>query len=142
MRYWDTSAIIGLLVDEAASTAVRHEHARDIEMSTWWGTQVECVSALARLDREGLLSSPATRDAFRRLDRLSAGWTEVAPSERLRTVSQRLLRTHILRAADALQLAAASVAAEDHPGSLPFVTRDVRLALAAEREGFPTVTPA
>lgn len=141
MRYWDTSAIIGLLVDEPSSAGVRDEHARDIEMSTWWGTQVECVSALARLDREGRLSPTATSDAFRRLDRLSAGWTEIVPSERLRTVSQRLLRTHALRAGDALQLAAASVAAEDRPRSLPFVTRDVRLALAAEREGFATVTP-
>jgi predicted nucleic acid-binding protein len=49
---------------------------------------------------------------------------------------------HPLRSADALQLAAALIAAEDHPGSLPFVTLDDRLALAAEREGFTVVRPA
>jgi predicted nucleic acid-binding protein len=57
-------------------------------------------------------------------------------------MATRLLRVHPLRAADALQLAAAIIAAEDDPRSLPFVTLDDRLALAAEREGFPVVDPA
>lgn len=48
----------------------------------------------------------------------------------------RLLRLHPLRAADALQLAAALVLAEHDPRTLPFVTLDERLALAAEQEGF------
>ena len=142
MRYWDSSAIIVLLVSEAASAAVRAEHGRDIEMATWWGTPVECVSALARLEREGVLGSADLAAAFQRLDELAAGWTEVQPSERLKATAVRLLRTHALRAGDALQLAAASAVAEDHPRSLPFVTRDARLALAAEREGFATVTPS
>lgn len=41
-----------------------------------------------------------------------------------------------LRAADALQLAAAIVAADFNAASMPFVTLDVRLAEAADREGF------
>lgn len=142
MRYWDSSAIIALLVVEATSEAVRLEHARDIDMSTWWGSEVECVSALARLEREGRVSPPAMTDALRRLDQLASGWAEVQPTDRLRTAALRLLRVHSLRAGDALQLAAASAAAEDHPRSLPFVTRDVRLALAADREGFPTTVPS
>ncbi len=75
-----------------------------------------------------------------RLDELSLAWHEVQPVARVRTVAIRLLRTHELRAADAFQVAAAIVAAEDSPGSLPVVTLDARLALAAEREGFPVVT--
>lgn len=142
MRYWDSSALIAMLVTEAASEAVRTEHARDIEMATWWGTQVECVSALARLERERALSSADLAAAFHRLDELASGWIEVQPSQRLRVTAVRLLRTHALRAGDALQLAAASAVAEDHPRSLPFVTRDARLALAAEREGFVTVIPS
>jgi predicted nucleic acid-binding protein len=43
---------------------------------------------------------------------------------------------HPLRAADALQLAAAVVAAEGIPASLSIVTLDERLAAAARREGF------
>jgi predicted nucleic acid-binding protein len=140
VRYWDTSAIVGLLVDEASSVSVRQQHASDNEMTTWWGTEVECVSALARLEREGRLGSAAVGAAFQRLDRLAAGWVEISPSTRLRTIAERLLRVHALRAGDAFQLAAAIIAADDRPGTLPLVTRDDRLALAAEREGFPTIT--
>lgn len=139
MRYWDSSALIALLVTEAASAAVRREHGRDIEISTWWGTQVECVSALARIEREGALSSTDLAASLHRLDELASGWVEVQPTQRLRATAVRLLRTHALRAGDALQLAAASAVAEGHPRSLPFVTRDSRLALAAEREGFVTI---
>lgn len=51
----------------------------------------------------------------------------------------RLLRVHRLRAADAVQIAAAIVAADFQPGSLEFVTLDVRQADAAEREGFRVI---
>ena len=53
----------------------------------------------------------------------------------------RLLRVHPLRMADAFQLAAAIVAAENHPASLQFVTLDDRLGQAAEREGFTFPRP-
>jgi hypothetical protein len=43
---------------------------------------------------------------------------------------------HPLRAADALQLAAAFAAAERRPASLAIVTLDERLANAARKEGF------
>lgn len=118
---------------------VRAEHARDVEMTTWWGTQIECVSALARLEREERLTPAMASEVYVRLANLAAGWAEVVPSERVRATAERLLRVHPLRAGDALQLAAASAAAEDHPRSLSFVTRDARLALAAEREGFVTI---
>ena len=71
-----------------------------------------------------------------RLTKLAKAWVEVQPSSSVRRVAIRLLRVHPLRAADALQLGAALVAAEDHPETLPFVTLDDRLADAATREGF------
>jgi uncharacterized protein len=48
----------------------------------------------------------------------------------------RFLRVHPLRTSDALQLAAAFVAAERRPSSLEVVTLDDRLAAAARKEGF------
>jgi predicted nucleic acid-binding protein len=60
-------------------------------------------------------------------------------TDRLRDIAERLVRIHPLRAADALQLAAATVAAEGQPANLPIVTMDDRLTLAADREGFPVV---
>jgi uncharacterized protein len=142
VRFWDSSAIVPLLVEEASSPAVLAAYIRDPEVVVWWATEVECVSALARLEQEGRLTTPALSEALERLDELARAWHEVQPGERSRQVAIRLLRVHGLRAADAFQLAAAIVAAEDQPGSLPVVTLDGRLAGAAEREGFRVVDPA
>ncbi len=141
MRFWDSSAIVPLLVAESFSTEVMAEYESDPEAIVWWATEVECVSALARLEREGSLGGPTMVDALERLRGLAGAWREVQPIARVRQTAIRLLRVHGLRGADALQLAAAIAAAEDHPASLPLVTLDGRLAQAAEREGFRVVSP-
>lgn len=120
---------------EAAGTA----YGQDPDVIVWWGTSVECVSAVARLERLGELVTEATTEALARLDEVAAAWHEVQPTERLRTTARRLLRVHDLRAADALQLAAAIAGSDGEPSSLPLVTLDDRLAKAAEREGFHIV---
>ena len=74
--------------------------------------------------------------ALQRLQQLSAGWHEIDPSDEIRETAARFLRVHPLRAADALQLAAAFAAAERRPASLEMVTLDDRLANAARKEGF------
>jgi len=140
MRFWDSSAIVPLLVAEPSTRALVDEFVRDPELVVWWGTEVECVSALARLEREDLIDARAMGEALARLDGLALAWHEIQPGARARQVAVRLLRTHNLRAADAFQLAAAIAAAEDSPGSLPLVTLDGRLATAAEREGFRVLT--
>jgi hypothetical protein len=110
-------------------------------MAVWWATEVECVSAVARLERERLLRAPAVAAALERLDELRDGWQEVEPTDGLRRTARRLLRLHALRSADALQLAAAVAAAEENPAALEIVTLDERLAEAARREGFVVVEP-
>lgn len=108
----------------------------DPAMLVWWATEVECVSAIARLERQEELSTDATEAALGRLDAFAEGWSEIQPVEAARRTARRLLRVHNLRAADALQLAAAVVAAEGQPASLEIVTLDDRLTAAARREGF------
>ena len=142
MRFWDSSAVVPLLVAESTSAAVLREYELDPEVVAWWATEVECVSALARLEREGNLAARSLSEGLRRLGALGRTWREVQPVTAVRTTAIRLLRVHPLRTADALQLAAAIVAAEDHPATLPLVTLDDRLAQAAEREGFAVVLPA
>ncbi len=71
-----------------------------------------------------------------RLGRLQTDWQEIAPTDDVRLTAQRFLRVHPLRSADALQLAAAIVAAEGSPQTLEFVSLDARLRAAAQREGF------
>ncbi len=142
MRFWDSSAVVPLLVDEPSSAVVLGELERDPDVIAWWATGLECVSALARLEREGSLDSAGMSAAMGRLDALEVAWAEVQPGDQLRALAVRLLRVHALRAGDSLQLAAALVAAEGHPGSLAVVSLDERLALAAEREGFRVIRPA
>ena len=141
MRFWDSSAVVPLLVEEPSSVSALREYEQDPEVVVWWATEVECASALARLEREGSLSGSSPGEALRRLGALAQAWREVQPVARVREVAMRLLRVHELRAADALQLASALAAAEDHPATLAFLTLDDRLAGAAEREGFPVVRP-
>ena len=59
----------------------------------------------------------------------------------VRRHAERLVETHPLRAADALQVGAALVAAHDDPAALEFVTLDQQQAQAAEREGFHVLGP-
>jgi predicted nucleic acid-binding protein len=139
VRFWDASAVVPLLVEEAARPAMLAVLAADREMLVWWGTPVECTSALARRERERALAPRAVAEAVRRLAALAASWEEVLPADVVRATAQRLLRVHALHAADALQLAAAIVASEHEPATLPLVCLDDRLAEAASREGFPVL---
>jgi predicted nucleic acid-binding protein len=137
LRFWDSSAIVPLTVAEASTEALLATAAQDPVMCVWWATEIECVSALSRLEREGALTAGAITTALDRLDRLAEGWNEVQPTTTLRGMARRLRRVHTLRAADSLQLAAAVIASEGLPASLNVVTLDERLAAAARREGFP-----
>ena len=136
MKFWDASAIVPLLVAEESTRRLQALAAKDAAMLVWWGSAVECISALARLERNSALNARAMTLALQRLRQLTAGWHEVDPSDEIRETAARFLRVHPLRAADALQLAAAFAAAERRPASLEIVTLDDRLANAARKEGF------
>ncbi len=134
MRFWDTSALVPLVVMQPATSVVRELLAGDPTLIVWWGTRIECVSALARLRREGTLEPRAERAARKALEALAGEWSEVLPTEAVRTRAEHLLAIHTLRAADAVQLAAAGVWARSQ--RRPFVSLDERLRDAATREGF------
>jgi hypothetical protein len=114
----------------------------DASIVAWWGTRVECESAISRLEREKRLPRHAAAAARGRLDRFAATWHEIQPVDALRDSARRLLRVHDLRTADSFQLAAALVAAESRPSSATFVCLDERLGAAAEREGFSVLAAA
>jgi predicted nucleic acid-binding protein len=141
VKFWDSSAVIPLLVPEATSGSVQRLYADDPVMAAWWATEIECTSAIARRQRLGQLPEDVAAEAFVRLKALREGWHEVEPGEELRESAKRLLRVHDLRTADALQLAAAVYVAEARPSTLEFVSLDDRLLAAARREGFPTTKP-
>jgi predicted nucleic acid-binding protein len=139
LKFWDASAIVPLLVNELTTRRLQALAAQDSDMLVWWASEVECVSALSRLERAAALDVKAIALASNRLTQFANGWHEIEPSEIVRESAMRFLRVHPLRAAEALQLAAAFIAAERRPASLEVVTLDDRLAEAARKEGFALV---
>ena len=139
MRFWDTSAIVPVLVEEQWSPWARELADDGTELGVWWATQVECVAALARRERRGELDADQATRARATLGAVTSRWTEIPPTDRIRKTAQRMVSVHDIRSADAFQLAAALAASDEEAESLPFVTLDDRLALAARREGFPVL---
>ena len=136
MRFWDTSAIIPLIAEEPTRERMLARLEEDPQILAWWATPVEVVSALARRERERVLSADEVTAALSVFRQLAGAWHEIVPTAALRRTAERLLRVHSLRAADSLQLAAALVAADQDPANLEMVCLDDRLTAAARREGF------
>lgn len=136
MNFWDTSAIVPLLIRESDTSAREVQLKKAAGIIVWWATRVECVSALCRRERESHLSPEAIQAAMARLGALDRQWLVVSPSQAILSRAERLLKIHPLRAADSLQLAAALLATREEPENSTFHTADARLALAAGKEGF------
>jgi hypothetical protein len=138
MRFWDSSALIPLLLDEGRSTEVVRLFDADQHQAVWCLTEVEAASAISRKAREGM-TTEREKAARSQLRFLRERWVEVSSLEGVRTRALRLLSIHSLRAADALQLAAALVSCDEQTEALPFVCLDDRLADAARKERFPVL---
>jgi len=134
MRFWDASVLVCLCVEEADTTTARRLVAGGIV--TWSLSAVEIASAIERRSREGSLDADGRTAARLALTELTAAWTEISALAAVRERALRLVATHALRAADAMQLGAALVAVADRPLGHDFVCADNRLREAAAREGF------
>jgi uncharacterized protein len=136
VRFWDTSAIVPLVVRQAESGLARDWLLEDGELAVWTLTSVELASAVYRLVREGAIPEEMARVAESRADALLATAHFVREVEAVKATASRLLRVHALRGADALQLASAMVWAGGDPRGLTVCAFDARLAPAALKEGF------
>ena len=73
----------------------------------WWGTSIESFNTFVRLLREGALTQAHFNQAHEKLLVLRRSWVEMAPTEQVRELAERVLLSHALSSADGLQLAAA-----------------------------------
>jgi predicted nucleic acid-binding protein len=137
--FWDASAIVPLCIWQPPSSEMRPIVRTYGRVVVWWGTPIEVRSALARLVRTGQVSPEGKVAAQERLERLRGMWSEILPTERVRTLAQTLPDVYTLTAADSLQLAAALIWCGERPRSRPFVVLDARLASAAARAGFTVI---
>ena len=135
MNFLDSSAVVALLISQPGGDAVAKLLESDPAVIVWWGTRVECVSAIHRLQREKVLDEDQTAHSLTALNDLWDHWMEVLPSSEVRVRALELVGRHPLKAADAFQLAAASVVLRHEDPAGAFVCFDRQLAAAARVEG-------
>ncbi|MCY4438959.1 MAG: type II toxin-antitoxin system VapC family toxin [Deltaproteobacteria bacterium] len=140
MKFWDSSAIVPLCIQETATETVQDILHEDPSLVLWWGTRTECTSAFMRRVREGHLTPNDARVARHALDAVVQAGIEIQPSESVRATAERLLGVHSVRAADALQLAAAVQWCQGLTAGNGLVVFDRRLREVGYAEGF-TVFP-
>lgn len=132
--YWDSSALVPLLVEEDSSQRAQDWLSQDRRIVTWAWSRTEVVSAIERRVREGSFSRSKRREALEGLIEFSERWHEITDLLAVRLRANALLVRHALRTVDAGQLGAALLVNEHYPGTLSFVCLDQRLCLAAELE--------
>jgi hypothetical protein len=131
---------VPLVLAEQTSQLAQGWLAEDSAVVTWVWTRVELASTVERRTRQGRLTAGDRRAALDRFDELARDWDEVVDVLAVRARALTLLARHDLRAADAAQLGAALLAAENDPATLVFVCLDQRLSAAADREGLRVLT--
>ena len=136
MAFWDSSALVALLLEEATAKELKPILLVEANIEIWWATKVELASAVCRSHRMGEIPEQMLPILFKKIEQLTAQTNEIEPTPEIRNVAYRILRIHNLRAADALQLAAALVLADHNPSGESFVCLDNRLQQAALKEGF------
>ena len=134
IRYADSSALAKRYIEEPASPLVGRLLA-EAPLATSRLSEAEVASAIVRRWREGSFSMEVRERAFAalHLDLAVLNVVELLPA--VSSLAVRLLRRHVLRAADSLQLASAIYLQEKAGASVEFMTFDRRLAEAALAEG-------
>src|ERR1035441_2839697 len=104
--FWDTSALVPLCVQQIKTNPANVLFTR-YGITVWWATPVEIMSGLTRLER----MNEIRQDQFQVGEQfglsLAKIWDTVDPSAPILARAYSLLQIYPLRAADALQLAAA-----------------------------------
>ena len=141
MKYWDSSALVPLLVEEPTSDELRKLLEKDDQILTWSWTRAEVVSAIERRCRENSDSRARRRNTLAEFISFVRSWYEFSEMHLIQSRALELLAHHPLRAADAGHLATALLCRERSRLLLDFVCLDNRLSQAAAREGFHVVSP-
>lgn len=121
---------------EPASERIEPLLQRDPEVAFWWGAPLECGEALLAAHRKERISAGDLQKARSVIDHLRARAFEVQPTEEVRARTLRILSVHVLKAAAALELAAALIWCRERTHGVAFVSLHPPLRLAAALEGF------
>jgi predicted nucleic acid-binding protein len=133
--FWDASALVPLVIEEAASRDAR-SRLKKYQPVVWWGTLIEVHSAICRLHRQKEITDNQKQGSLARVQLLREAWSEILPTDEVRELASQLLDSHSLKASDGLQLAASLVWCKKKPASRDFICGDLRLSRAARAVGF------
>ena len=137
IAYFDTSAIVPLLLDEPLSDLAYRLWRRASWIATARISYVEARSGLARACRMGRISPGELKEAVEGLEVLNRQFHHVEITPDLVTRAADLAEEMALRAYDAIQLAAAlSLDIDD----VVVVTGDRQLAAAAQTLGLASIS--
>jgi len=135
IAYFDTSAIVPLIVDEPSSPMCMrlwNEATRAVSVRLM---HAEARAALAQAQRMARLSQDQLARAVDQLDLLSGQMSFIEVTQGLVSTAGELAEAHQLRGYDAVHLAAARAMSDD---DAVLISGDRRLIEAANREGLAT----
>jgi predicted nucleic acid-binding protein len=135
LAFWDSSALVPLCVRQDFTPRALLFY-KKYDAVVWWATPVEIASAIARLVRMKQLDRRDWAKARRTGRELADEWFAIQPSDALRARAFQLVDSYDLRAADALQLAAALEWCKGDAQGQVFLTADEKLREAAVLVGF------
>ena len=133
--YLDTSALVKLYVAEEGSAEVKKRIQQADHVATAVVTYPEARSALARRQREGVLSARGIRRAVEVLDRDLDTFVIVELQKSVAHLAGELAESHALRGFDAIHLACALELGRLIGTPPAFLTFDTRQAAASMTEG-------
>jgi predicted nucleic acid-binding protein len=137
MKFWDSSALFSLMVEDGHSPRALAILQRDSAIVSSFITPVEVNCSIWRRRHANTLDSEAHRAADALFAELSLEWIIIGNVDDVIETALSVASRHALRSGDAIQLAAAIVASMHLDNArLDFVTFDNRLATAARAEGF------
>ena len=136
IAYFDTSAIIPMLIDEPLSDLAYRVWRRASWVASTRVSYVEARSGLARACRMGRITLEELREAVEDLETLHRQMHHVEITAALVARAGNLAEDMALRAYDAIQLAAA-VSLNIH--DLVVITGDRQLAAAAQNVGLTSI---
>jgi len=137
--FWDASALVPLYVTQQSTREVSALY-QAYDVVVWWTTPVEIASAFARLLRMNYLDVSTWRQSLDEVLDEAQEWSVLPPTAAIRGKAIEVVGRYDLRAADALQLAAALEWCNEQPPGHKFITTDKKLRDAAMLCGFDTLT--
>jgi uncharacterized protein len=139
MNYFDTSALIKHLVEEAGSERVETLIMAEPWLATSKVAYAEVHATLARKLREGALTSVAYQTIAHSFDSDWRVYLRIDLVDTLLALTRELVLRHPLRGFDAIHLASALRLRERTGEAVQFVASDERLLIAAKNEGLATI---